>query len=398
MSDSYSYSVTYDDYNEYDYVNKKYSYSYDSSESSMSDSNDYNKYMTQKVVTFTNDEITCTNTTSYWFYILSQKQWDTILNKFENDVLYMSMSIDIDNKAHTMIESGDVFYIWIRNTGIVGFVKIDDDPVDNSDNKIKIFRDKNMNRFVLSVETVVLLQIPIKLKNLDTIIKYYTKNNHSIFKRINLYGEYRMAYIDSNMGLQMLIHICTITQSDDYIDDSPEQIIPDTDNTDNAKVIEFINNKNVPEIYDMDNFVTVNNIPIMMVLCDDLICTLDKVETDKEKQLHIRYHYEKCDNCDITNNGKRTPSFNVCYYREYGDMDDNDDNDNDDYDDSDDSSDMSSEVDVYEEILDMYDETFCYNTECKTCDGTECTRIHRMCKHLEYDNCVLIEFTSILPK
>ena len=84
-----------------------------------------------------------------------------------NDEMYISTYKD------SCIKKGDIAIIYVRDSiaksGFVCAVQIESNQIDNSFNQLKIFSDRNLNKYCYQIQTCILFPNKIKLTD---VIKY----------------------------------------------------------------------------------------------------------------------------------------------------------------------------------------------------------------------------------
>ena len=124
------------------------------------------------------DDIVVYDDTNFWLYIVDPKQYEIIMNNFENEILYLSSFHDYE------INKNDIVMLYVRNrsnsskTGIVGVLQSIYDMKKNDD--IKVFNDKNLNRYIIETETFISLDL-IQTKSFVNLIEL-----SEFKKRINM--------------------------------------------------------------------------------------------------------------------------------------------------------------------------------------------------------------------
>lgn len=329
---------------EYD---SEYDLEYDSNESNTSsDETD-----TSCEIIYECDGMAITNLSKYWIHIITEEQWNIILKNIDRKLMYLSAY------SFTSIKAGDIILIYQKSQGPTkpgGFVSIAEvsmDMIENdgtldSDNRrnpsglIRVYRDQNMNRYVMRICTMSIFHAPIKHSFLKEIIGSTSTNFRSLrqFVMSVFTGDCRFQMLDSEeFGLETVKYLIQESQnqltelsdSDDDSNDSNNSDNPNAESTTldpatqtdpefEARFEQRITPNTTSETLssttpDSDvtahlintEFTIEKNIPILLVPCSELPKQIKKLEKHKNKVLMIYQHYTNCAECDVTNNNGR---------------------------------------------------------------------------------------------
>lgn len=303
------------------------------------------------------EDLSITAYSKYWMYVLTAEQWGHLIERIDEGQFYLSSYADHD------IRIGDIVLIYQRPDkapgGVVGICETstpmtkNDGTMNltkkNSSGMIKVFRDMNMNRYVMRLSTISLFDEPYKLYGLKSIIDnldtHYTSMQQFIRKHIK--GECNFVWIDDdNLALTLIKAMNDATsllhgmhtqpgEEGSQDGDTGDEVSRDEDGEDSEDGAEFSDSEERPsDAYDdcgseqttnpyisesdeesLNNFSegsvhfspiaqyhALPNIPIMFVPCSSLPRELRKFKRDKNIIKMIYHHYLHCRKCDITNN------------------------------------------------------------------------------------------------
>lgn len=287
-----------------------------------------------------NDGLIVKSNHEIWIHIIDSERWTELSNEFTKSNLHLGSQIFYD------IKDGDVVLIYVKMTqskiksGFVAIVQTCSD-IEKNTKKIKLYADKNVNKFIVELEAVVLLSEPMNQSEFKDIVSKYSH----IFKNMSRFSSIMLKFTsvgnfvlfpDNKMGVEFIDHIIQkqeIEEIDSADDDDDDDGDDDDDDDDDEIVsedteIEEINTKNnVDSDSDLDESEDLNteiikqsncededmnfevetiipNVPIMMIVCDDLRRIFKRIKLAKTKIQTVMDHYMYCRKCDITNNNK----------------------------------------------------------------------------------------------
>lgn len=317
------------------------------------------------------DGIAITSNSRYWIYILARESWEFIQNNMKKRNLYISAYVKKD------IQINDTILFYVKDKGKPsGFVAIGQTSMMMEENKqnIRVYNDKNMNRFITELRVISIFDCMCKVSELDdTIINSNTNiKNSTRFAMTLLRGEGVFnEIVQQQLGLQIVKRLIKIavekrTENDATIDGNVSDDINNNEESENSadsdldrlstikiKAKQIANTKigrtvsvsinvntesnsdscnsdnsdnsedydiNSDDIYDDDDNINTNNdnnsneedtdnnekiitnIPVMMIVCDQLRKILKRQKKKEDKIKMVLKHYKYCSNCDITNN------------------------------------------------------------------------------------------------
>lgn len=366
------------------------------------------------------DDISINDYNKFWFYVVNDKIYDILFDNFESEKLYLS------SYRNYNIKKNDIIIIYVKSnsckikTGIAGILQSNDNMIKNDD-EIKIFKDKNINKYIIDFDTLISFDIIETNSFVHLIENSIFKRRSNMTKEIN---KGRMFLeLEFEFGLE-LVKLC-IRETDDNItnenitnenntesvfDSNSDKSDDDEDKEDdNKEVDDKFNNSNYSDFTyndisddlsetsdesyyekyppkvkikkkenknskldifkNLDNYEIVPNIPIMLIPCQKLL----KNNKNKIKTKHIMDHIFNCQDCEITNNNNThiKSTFNILSMNDI--MTDFDECD-------------------YFDALDKYYELKPYSSE-----NGEYIKIIKI-NDPEYENCFIIEYTSKIKK
>jgi hypothetical protein len=233
--------------------------------------------------------------TSYWIYRIEENFWDQLVNNFNRKKFYLS------SFKTNLVKKDDVVLIFKTNkspqkTGFVCICQISSDIQHNTDN-IKIFGDKNMNKFYSELNSVFLLDDHIKLSDLkDKIVglKYQT------FRRTNIGDNTMFVKLQSHLAIDIIheltanIDECTEDLSDEILDNTNEEY-EEEENDDESVASHMSDGSNDVEV-------RMGHIPILFEPCNNF-------NWDNDMNVRIKNfknHFSQCSKCQQTDNNEVT--------------------------------------------------------------------------------------------
>lgn len=268
-----------------------------------------NKSNESKILFKNRDGIKITNSAEYWIYIVTENQYETLLDNFDKDNKYISAY----SRKH--ISCGDIVLIYAKKkrdtNGFVGIVQVSNDMRKNTDN-VLIYRDKNLNKYIIEAGAISIYDKPCQISELNEMIEKNSRSSLTSFCVKYLKGECTFRKIPTKkMGLALVKKIYQLNdRKNDEIVEEQNDNNSDKNEFQNGKPksakklkrAELLNNSDKNKI---KMGILVNNIPILLLTCDKLKESLCSLEKKNDKVDIIMRHYKYCDGCDITNNNSR---------------------------------------------------------------------------------------------
>ena len=280
-----------------------------------------------------NDEIVIHTDDNIWLYILEKQSWDYYNDRLTKKRLKLSTHI-----INTKVKCGDIIVIMITESRKNGFYAIGEvgSSMERNKDKHHIFNDDTYNKYFIELKTLSIFDkfIPISKSTIMTLklFKKYAKNLHD-FVNINDIGLdiIKNIYENNNVCVKQVEKpikkskkkINKKTQKNDIIDELIEEeficdIITDeqienpkkkinkktqkNDIIDNLIDEDFNNDRIVDNI--KNDYVIVNNVPIMILSCIELKRKLKHLTQDKKKINIILEHHNCCTKCEVINNNE----------------------------------------------------------------------------------------------
>lgn len=236
---------------------------------------------------------------TYWIYALSEKSWEEYDRYLDSAKTY-----HLGSYKHFNIGIDDIiiFYKKGKYNGFVAVANASSETIDNKSYNISIYRDRNINRFCVKIDTIISFD-SIKLIDIDNEIKNsYGYNNQKSFTKKHLDGELELKQIRSELGYNIALALLNYSPEDKQKqptkkhDHKQDQKQPDLQtnilNQNNETNNETNNNKNK------------GSIPILIELCDQMNAELGGCEYNEETVVVDTFnHIKKCKVCNIVDNG-----------------------------------------------------------------------------------------------
>jgi len=243
--------------------------------------------------------------TSYWIYSMPVKDW----NRFSKSrIKYLSSYYHNKN-----LKKNDIIFIYRKSGGSSGFVcvvKITTNMMENVNN-IKIFDDKNNNRYIVKFDHGLDLLERVQKSRIfpfvkaDKPIKVVTKGGAMIitsFKNLETFTRKFLTkpliffpMISKARGKKLLNKIIEIDEHNDNKSSSEEEII-ESESESEEEVTESEEEQEEDANY---------YIPIMVIPCKGLQENMVKKRQNYQKRDYFIDHYYECNKCDVTNNNNR---------------------------------------------------------------------------------------------
>ncbi len=362
------------------------------------------------------NKIKITNKSKYWLYVLSETLWENIHNNFLKKKMYISAY------GYKSLVKDDIIIFYIKggknkNSGFIAIGQAYNDMQLN-DTNIRIFMDKNLNRYIVKLNEVSIFTNLCKFLEMKNTIEEADLKIKSISFATKMFrGDGTFTELTSKkIGIAIVKKIYELelfsienendnennnendneneneNDNEDEIEDENEHDENEVDknedrnsndndtednntedNTeDNEEIEEKENNEDNNEENDKeeDEDPIISNIPVMLLTCDELKKSLSKLKKRENKIEIILKHYNFCKKCDITNNNSH--ELNMTLNRV-------------------EKSTIQIKIDNnYNEVLDSYLSLEPYPK--RVCD--EYIKIYHMINDQYYRGDILIEFTT----
>jgi hypothetical protein len=213
-----------------------------------------------------------------WIHIISNEQWEELLEKFKNNNLRVGSHIEYD------IETNDIILIFVKekyakNTGFVAIVQTCSAMKHNDDN-IKLYTDRNVNKYLAELETIIILERTINQAEFKDIINQYSNHYKSVAHftstvlKFNFTGIFtKMMTLD--MGIKFVKYIMEHhdTAENDEQHNHPEQLnqpkqLNQLNQPDQSKCNEY-HEQNEIKKYTSDNEIIDTNAEVCNIYGDD---------------------------------------------------------------------------------------------------------------------------------
>lgn len=249
--------------------------------------------------------------TMFWLLVLQENGWQDLRTSYDRDLHYISSYMNPNIKA------GDIILVYQQHTtnkmahGFVSVCQIRSDLEENK-NKIKVFRDQNMNRYCSKLKVLHNFDNPYKILQMEPLIIKHCKNIKSAtaFKTKYIKEPNSFIQIDKPVGIGLMkimlelqdeiealksndgssrksgksnnTHESESEEEDDYDEDSDYESEEEDESDSDSEDIR----------------VAVGHIPIIMCPCKNFNWTDDEFMTLK----NFKNHFINCKKCDKTDN------------------------------------------------------------------------------------------------
>jgi hypothetical protein len=295
------------------------------------------------------DGLTIRSDDNFWIHTMLQEQWDELSNKFIEQNLRIGSHISYD------IKTNDIILIYVKQpkkrSGFVAIVQTCSDMIENNKN-IKLYTDRNINRYLIELESIVILSENMNQSEFKDIIDQFSNYFTSVSKFTSTMLKLNSACTfikipSSKFGIKIVERMiesraeqnsdCATSDNeildetainddcndcndynDDDIDDisigvklkkrvktQSKQLVNDDDSSYDDK------NNNISCDYENDNTDNdqncdriISNVPIMMIVCDQFRKVMKRIKLAKARIQTVIDHYMYCQYCDVTNNNK----------------------------------------------------------------------------------------------
>jgi len=236
--------------------------------------------------------------TKYWIISLDSLFW----NQLKSNFIKGNYHIATPEKAD-LNQSDIIIYYQKHRTptqnGFVGMAEISSALKLNSEPRIKVYNDQNMNKYYCSVKKIVLFENVCRLSELVNFCKENAyKGCSETYYRKNLLRKLVILYqADKKIGEQTVEALFRLSddikqadtkqsdsKSDSESDSEISYIESDTDS-------EYTDNEGTREV--------IGHIPILGIPCDGLVWDTKSYEQTAN---NFKKHYMMCKKCEWTNN------------------------------------------------------------------------------------------------
>lgn len=153
-------------------------------------------------------DVIISNSTRYWIYTVQDKSWKRFFDLFNEDKLYLTTFKNADVKAN------DIIIVYQKGSGFTAILQTESNLKENIDG-IKIFNDKTVNKFIIKLETISMMQDSFKLKMILPTIKR-DPNFKSVINFSGKYAKGDMLFNQLPLSLGKLIVKSLYDISDKY--------------------------------------------------------------------------------------------------------------------------------------------------------------------------------------
>lgn len=232
------------------------------------------------------DDIVIYDKSNIWLYVLSKLSWDNFTDKITQKKMILGT-----RDRNTLVDKNDIILFFVkepRKSGFFAIGEIDTQIIRNKTNEY-IFNDDSANKYIVELSTISIFDEFYKMnkfKNLIPTALFTSKYTKKEYEFISFNG----------IGLDFIKNIYEknedLIEINNKIDDKIDDIINELNNDIICNTLE--KNRN--------DYIIVNNIPIMIITCIDLRRKMKKIDQDRQRINIILEHYNCCSKCEIINN------------------------------------------------------------------------------------------------
>lgn len=249
--------------------------------------------------------------TEFWNYNIDKKSWDVIIE---------SGNFCISGYNKSNVKCNDIIFIYCkggRKVGYQGIGRVCKDVIDNTDNTIKVFKDCNLNRFVVEFDILVLFEDYIPLKDIidpmnSTVIGF---RNAKSYRKKFIGGSTDLVHIAyRDKGLHIFRKLMDLSEDSDQEQDSNNDDTETHDSSLSESESQYTESQDSEsqdiesqdtesqsdqneQYTDLDEQ-TVAQVPILIDPCQKFRKKNSKGFTSKSLVKHLG----KCIHCTVTNN------------------------------------------------------------------------------------------------
>lgn len=234
--------------------------------------------------------------TVYWTYRIDDIFWNQLEQNFKKKQFKLS------SFKHNVVRKGDIILIFKtdknpRKVGFIAVCQVESD-MSHNENGLKIFKDKNMNKFWCELSSVFILD---NIFQLSKIKDFTTEFDTNSFRRNNI-GEntmfIKLKESDSNLLVPLLTECMPeFTQIEEKEESGDEETVnEESENENNKNNYNHDNSDNDTD--DID--VRLGHFPILFDPCP-------KFKWHNDINLRItafKHHFTKCTECQQTDNNE----------------------------------------------------------------------------------------------
>jgi hypothetical protein len=246
-------------------------------------------------------EIATYANTVYWTYKIDDQFWNQLEHNFNKKQFRLS------SFKPNAVRKGDIILIFKNHksapkTGFISVCQVESDMQHNSTN-LKIFSDKNMNKFYCELSSVFILDNVMQLSAIKNKLDDF---NPQSFRKLNIGENTIFTKLNSNVADQIvpIVTECMpeVENNEQEEEDGDEEI--DKDDNDNENEVNEHNNELFEEMESEDDIddveVRLGHFPILFDPCK-------KFQWSPDMNVRInnfKHHFANCDQCKQTDNNE----------------------------------------------------------------------------------------------
>lgn len=231
--------------------------------------------------------------TIYWTYRIDELFWNQLEKNFNKKQFKLS------SFKPSPVRKGDIILIFKVNknsskTGFVSVCQVETD-MQHNENNVKIFSDKNMNRFYCELSSVFILDNVFQLSEIKNNISEF---NSASFRRSNIGDNTIFTKLNANIANEI---IPVVTEC------VPEFSQEINDNIEKDDFVDDVtrNYENEESTYESDLDDTDVRLGHFPILFDPEKCGKFKWSSDMNVRINnFKHHFANCNDCQRTDNNE----------------------------------------------------------------------------------------------
>lgn len=243
---------------------------------------------------------TCSNTV-YWTYRIDDLFWNQLEQNFNKKQFRLS------SFKPNVVRKGDIILIFKvhKNTPKTGFIAICQVETDMkyNENSVKIFSDKNMNKFYCELSSVFILDNVLQLSEIKN---HMSEFNSTSFRKTNIGDNTMFIKLSESVANEIVPFVTECMpeveqpEPDDINDDDTNDENDSDDDNNNLENEDEDEEEDKSDIDDVD--VRLGHFPILF---DPEKCSKFKWSSDMNIRINnFKHHFANCDDCQRTDNNE----------------------------------------------------------------------------------------------
>lgn len=239
-------------------------------------------------------EIETCSKTVYWTYRIDDLFWNQLEQNFGKK------QFRISSFKPNAVRRGDIILIFkvhksAPKTGFIAVCQVETDMKHN-ENNVKIFSDKNMNKFCCDLSSVFILDDVLQLSEMKNHISEF---NSASFRRTNIGDNTMFIKLSATVASEI---VPIITECMPEFEQEPEEQEPEQENEQKEDEDEYEDDEKEQDSDIDDVDVRLGHFPILF---DPEKCSKFKWSSDMNVRINsFKHHYANCDDCQRTDNNE----------------------------------------------------------------------------------------------